>query len=141
MNKKNRKIVFEKYGGLCAYTGKPLGDDWQVDHVISKVKHRYITFGSCSNVDEALEMLKEVDNIDNLLPAIKIVNHYKRGLDLEGFRNYMMKFHERIAKLPKKTIIHRTQKRKEYMLKIAELFDISVDKPFSGIFYFETIKT
>ena len=39
----------------------------------------------------------------------------------------------------KKTMIEKTLKRKEYLLEVAELFDITPDKPFSGKFYFETL--
>lgn len=128
MSKKDREKVFKKYGGLCAYTGKPLGDDWQVDHAIPKYyvlrKH---------------DIKERINNIENLLPAIKIINHYKRALSVEGFRLYMLNFHKRLSKLPKKTVVERTKKRKEYMFKIAELFGITQDNPFSGKFYFETL--
>jgi hypothetical protein len=125
ISKKTRQLVREKYNGLCAYTGKPLGDDWQVDHINPVGHYGY------RNVDK--------DNISNLVPTIKIINHYKRCLDLEGFRGYMLYFHKRLAKLPKKTIVDRTARRKAYMFMVAELFDISVDKPFCGKFYFETL--
>lgn len=103
----NRQEIYNKYGGLCAYTGKPLGDDWQVDHVTSKARMGYLR-GYCKTYDERVCL----NNPDNLLPACRIVN--KRSLDLEGFRSYMKKFHIRLAKLP----------------KVAELFDITPDKPF-----------
>lgn len=139
MTKKTRQEVFEKYNGLCAYTGKPLDDKWQVDHMISKNKHHWnIIFRGKKEVDYKEEM-KKVNDIENLFPALYIVNHYKRSLDLEGFRRYMRDFHKRLAKLPKKTMIERTRKRKEYMLKVAEAFDITPDKPFNGKFYFETL--
>lgn len=141
MTKKKRSEVFEKFNGLCAYTGKALNDDWQVDHAVSKCKHSYNTYYSCGSVEEVNAKLKEVDNIENLLPALKIVNHYKRSLDVEGFRRYMSNFHIRLAKLPKKTLVDRTKKRIEYMNEVANAFDISIEKPFSGKFYFEKIKT
>lgn len=140
MNSKIRQQVFEKYNGLCAYTGKPLGDDWQVDHMTSKYMHQYKTHLEYGSIEEVKLFLKKVDDVENLMPAIKIINHYKRSLDLEGFRDYMLSFHKRLKKLPKKTVIHETQRRKEYMLKVAELFDITPDKPFCGRFYFETQK-
>jgi len=135
-----RERIFLKYNGKCAYSGKPLGDDWQIDHMTSKVKHKWETYGTYSTVEEINEMLKKVDEFENLMPAIKIINHYKRSLDLEGFRRYMLNFHKRLQKLPKKTIIERTEKRKKYLFKVAELFDITPDKPFSGKFYFESLK-
>ena len=142
-----REIIYNKFDGLCAYTGKPLGNDWQVDHVVSKISHWYHTSSSTPFVGTISEYtaefekrLKEVDNIDNLLPALRIVNHYKRSLDLEGFRKRMITFHERLARLPKKTSVERIRKRIEYMYKVAEAFDITPEKPFCGKFYFETKK-
>ena len=140
MTKKVRETVRLKYNGLCAYTGKPLGEDWQVDHVCSRHKHFYNCHFNSTSEEEIFLKNKEVDNIENLLPAIKIINHYKRSLDLEGFRRYMLNFHNRLKKLPKKTAIDRTKKRIEYMNKVADLFDITPEKPFEGKFYFETIK-
>lgn len=115
-----REKVRLKYGGKCAYTGKDLDDDWQVDHVFPRI-------GGGDN------------NISNLAPCIAIVNHYKREKTLEQFRTYMLSFHLRLKKLPKKTIVYETEKRIKYMNKVANLFDITHDKPFSGKFYFETL--
>lgn len=140
MGKKiNRELVKQKFNGLCAYTGKPLGDDWQVDHVLSKYSFGCSLWGQCKDIDEYNERKKDVDLIDNLFPAIKIINHYKRSLDLEGFRDYIKTLHFRIARLPKKTSVERTANRIKYLNTVAELFEITPDKPFSGIFYFETL--
>ena len=128
MNKSLRAKVYAKYDGRCAYTGKPLGDDWQMDHMESRYK------ALCYDRES------EVDNINNLMPALKIVNHYKREFSLEGFRGYMLNFHKRLAKLPKHTNLERTRNRIAYMRKVADAFDITVDKPFCGKFYFETLK-
>lgn len=123
-----REEIYNKYNGLCAYTGKPLGNDWQIDHMISKSSFFYLKL-----------KLSDINNIDNLMPTLRIVNHYKRAYHLEEFRAYMMTFHIRLAKLPKKTNVLRTQKRKEYMQKVAEAFGITTEKPFNGVFYFEKI--
>ena len=130
MNKK-RQAIYDKFGGKCAYTGKPLGDDWQIDHIISKVWCRCYA---------GTPMAVNQDHTDNLLPTLRIINHYKRGLDLAGFRNYMLTFHLRLAKLPKTTRLPSTERRKKYMQEVADAFGITVDKPFCGIFYFETLK-
>lgn len=126
MRKDIRKIIFDKYNGLCAYTGMPLGDDWQIDHIVSKYYWK------------RLNIAGSVDNIDNLVPALRIVNHYKRSLDLEGFRKYMLSFHIRLSKLPKRTVVFETIKRIDYLNKVALAFGITKDMPFSGKFYFET---
>lgn len=132
MTRKQRQQVYDKFNGRCAYTGKPLGDDWQVDHVESIQKLNYIAMTKGVIITHS--------HIDNLLPALRIVNHYKRSLDLEGFRDRMMDFHKRLARLPKRTSIEATRKRIGYMSKVAEAFDITPEKPFCGKFYFETLK-
>lgn len=129
MTKKLREQVKAKFNGLCAYTGKPLDEKWQVDHITPK--HYWLWHQPWNN--------KKVDDIENLLPAIRIINHYKRCQTLEQFRNYINSLHQRLAKLPKNTRIEKSQKRKEYLLQVAALFDITPDKPFSGLFYFETL--
>lgn len=135
LTKQQRLQLRDKYGGRCAYTGKPLTSDWQVDHVKSQFQHAYWYTGE----EDYNDYKKRVHNTDNLVPTLRIVNHYKRSLDLEGFRRYMAGFHLRLAKLPKTTKIERTAKRKAYMQSVADAFGITVDKPFSGVFYFETI--
>jgi len=136
INKKLREQVRIKYGGFCAYSGLPLDDKWQVDHVLPKYLNEWLKKGFEKPGYIALE---NVNCIDNLLPALRIVNHYKRSLDLEGFRNYMLTFHIRLAKLPKKTEVENTKKRIAYMNEVAKLFGITIEKPFNGIFYFETL--
>lgn len=127
MRKEVRKLVYDKFNGKCAYTGSDLKDDWQVDHMYSKFKHEYHSQDW------------DVNNIENLMPAKRRVNHYKRSLDLEGFRSYMSNFHLRLAKLPKKTNVPATERRIQYMNDIADSFGITIDKPFSGVFYFEKL--
>ncbi len=82
-------------------------------------------------------IIVDYHDIDNLVPANKIINHYKRSLSLEDFRDYMKTFHLRLAKLPKTTSVEKIKRRIQYMNNIAESFGITTDTPFSGIFYFE----
>lgn len=122
-----RKKIFNKFNGLCAYSGTPLEPDWQVDHV---VPIRHLQF-----------LMMDVNNIDNLFPCQKIINHYKRSLNVDQFRNlWLGSLHKRLSKLPKNPKSHNGIKRKEYLLKVASYFDITPDKPFCGKFYFEMIK-
>lgn len=135
LTKEKRQAVRDKFNGKCAYTGKDLGDDWQVDHVNSQYQHRYGYSGEFDYV----EYMKKVHDINNLFPTLRIVNHYKRTKNLYQFRRYMTDFHKRLAKLPKTTRVPATERRIAYMNNIAKAFDITVDKPFSGVFYFERI--
>lgn len=133
MNKTDRQKVFDKYGGRCAYTGKELPADWQVDHIVPR---RSVHWLLLSTRDKYFD----VNSPGNLVPTFKILNHYKRAKDLKEWREYLIGLHIRIAKLPKKTRVERRQKYKDYMLEVANHFGITPDKPFDGVFYFETIK-
>jgi hypothetical protein len=128
MKKYDRQKVYNKFGGLCAYTGKPLGEDWQVDH-ITPVK--YFVWRQSKTDPNCL---------DNLVPCLRRLNHYKRCKDLEEWRHYILTLHLRLAKLLKKTRVKRTESRKVYLLDVAEAFGITAEKPFNGLFYFETLK-
>ena len=72
----SRRAVFEKYGGRCAYCGTPLtlgqkGDTaFQVDHL----HPRY---------------LGGTDEMENLVPACRICNHYKKTFSVEQFREQL----------------------------------------------------
>lgn len=121
-----RQRIFERYSGLCAYTGKPLDKDWQIDHMEPPF-YCYM-------------YQRDPNRPENLVPALRIVNHYKRDKDLEGFRKYMLTFHVRLNKLPRNPYAPKPVKRKEYMMKVADAFGITIDTPFSGVFYFETLK-
>lgn len=119
MNK--REKIFNKFNGKCAYSGTDLESDWQIDHLIPK-RHN----GS--------------NDIENLIPCQKLINHYKRALSLRDFRAlWLGGLHKRLEKLPKNPRTEKSKRHKEYMLKIADYFDIRIDKPFSGKFYFEEI--
>lgn len=123
MSKINRDVVYNKFGGLCAYSGTLLDDDWQVEHIVPADKTG-----------------RKNNGFDNLLPVQKLINHYKRHLSLEDFRVwYMSGLHERLAKLPKNPRTEKSEKRIIYMNRIANYFNITEDRPFGGKFYFETI--
>jgi len=131
ISKKNREIIKQKFGGKCAYTGTDLLPDWQVDHVSPVVRNWWTNTA----------MMENNHNIDNMVPCQKIVNHYKGSLDLETFRNWFLGgLHERLNKLPKNPKVEKSHKKKAYLLEVARLFDIQPDKPFSGVFYFETLR-
>ncbi|MDR2692881.1 MAG: hypothetical protein LBB74_01535 [Chitinispirillales bacterium] len=122
-----RERIRAKFGGLCAYTGQPLGDDWQVDHKAPRRLSRRWK----KNID--------VDAEDNLVPCLRIVNYYKRGLGVEGFRKYIMKINKRIRGMKKKDGAYRKnmEKRCEFVERVAAAFGITEGASWDGVFYFE----
>ena len=131
ISKKDREIIRQKFGGKCAYSGTDLKDDWQVDHVKPIIRNWY----------NGTVRFKDAHNLENMLPVQKIINHYKGSMQLELFRTwYLAGLHVRLKKLPKNPTIEKGIKRKAYLLTVAQFFDITTDKPFSGKFHFETIK-
>ena len=129
ISKKNREIIKQKFNGLCAYSGTPLEDDWEIDHIKPQFYYKL-------GIEKGNK-----DDMSNLIPTQKLINHYKRGLSLEEFRTwYLGGLHKRLAKLPKNPRTEKSKKRNEYMWKIANYFGITENKPFDGVFYFECIK-
>ncbi len=128
---KKRNIIFNKYNGKCAYSGTELKDDWQVDHVKPRIMFEIGSYQYEGNPND----------INNLVPCQKIINHYKRALDLETFRTWFLAgLHVRLKKLPKNPKVEKSIKKKAYLLEVAYLFGISEDSPFSGKFYFEKLE-
>ncbi len=128
ISKKLRQEIYQKFDGKCAYSGTPLEDDWQVEHIEPQI---HFEIGVSKG---------DPHHIKNLVPVQRIINHYKRGLSLKDFRNwYLGELHERLQKLPKNPKAKRSINRKEYLLKVAAYFNITPDDPFTGKFYFESL--
>lgn len=99
----HRRTVFHMFDGRCAYCGRPLtlerrGDTaFQVDHL----HPRY---------------LGGADELDNLIPACRICNHYKKTFSVEQFR-------EQLALIPGRLERHMT-----YRLAVAHRLIIPTGK-------------
>ncbi len=128
ISKKQREEIKQKFGGLCAYSGTPLEDDWQVDHIKSLVRNWW----------DGTSMFPDAHCDENLVPVQKIINHYKGSKDLETFRTFLCGLHERLDK-PKNPRTEKSKRKKEYLNKVASYFGITPTKPFDGIFYFERV--
>jgi len=138
ISKNLRLRVYNKYGGRCAYSGTVLKDDWQVDH--------YYPVRYCESVlPSVLPKIAEKEITDpnvfhNLMPAQRIINHYKRALLPDEFRTwYLGGLHERLQKLPKNPRVKKSIRHKAYLLEVAAYFNITPQQPFSGVFYFERL--
>lgn len=157
MTKANRKLIFDKYGGRCAYCGCELLKGWHVDE-IEPCRRKYKTIpahyvnengkvmdDSC--LDEFTEKLgngllihvptkyhvfdghghPEKLNIENQNPACASCNINKHSDTLENFRNLIAGFKK-----------HLNEINTQYKISKRYGLVIEVDKPV--IFYFETIK-
>ena len=68
----DRKAVWQKYGGRCAYCGCEITiKEMQVDHVKPK-------------------RIGGSNDMDNLNPSCRLCNHYKRAMSLEEFRTWAL---------------------------------------------------
>jgi len=118
MNKRDilRQKVWLKYNRHCGYCGKKLEyKDMQVDHIKAKKFYSYYD-----------PKESKVNSFENLMPSCRRCNHYKRTRNLEQFRLLIMTLHERVTS--------------QYITKVAIDYGIIEIKPFTGIFYFESIK-
>ena len=143
--KTKREKIRQKYGCKCGYCGCDIDlKTMQIDHIIPKSDYMWVQSDEVKN-KIGFPLYSPNDYI-NFMPTCKICNHYKRDLPIDpyredrvGFRQYMLKFHIRLGKLPKKTQVAGTERRKEYMQEIADRYNITPTQPFNGLFYFETL--
>lgn len=78
----------------------------------------------------------------NMVPVQKIINHYKNAYDLEQFRKWLLgELHLRIARLPREPRSEKSIRHKAYLLKVANYFSITPERPFSKVFYFESVQS
>lgn len=106
---KDRRTVYDKMGGRCAYCGEILDyKDMQVDHFLP------VRGG------------EDRDNLDNMLPACRSCNHYKRGNTLEGWRKML-------EATP--TVLERDC----YTYRQAVRFGMVTPTPRKVVFYFEKV--
>ncbi len=80
LSTKERKAVYDKCHGHCAYCGCEIAfRGFNVEHMTP-----------LSNGGN--------DTFDNMLPACRSCNHYKGTIDLEGFRTYLGGLHDRMLR-------------------------------------------
>ena len=82
MTKNERQIVFDKYGGKCAYCGCELQKGWHIDH-IEPAFHNW----SDEDVKRHLKQERGLNIIENYNPACPRCNRWKGTWSIEQFRN------------------------------------------------------
>lgn len=125
--KPTRRIIYDKFGGKCAYCGCELNGKFQIDHLISKEWFK-VEIRDKHSVPEFLFHLTEndVNHIDNLMPACCSCNNYKHSFTLNVFR-------EQIGLLVQRLNSTFTQ------YKIAKRYGLVSENIKPIKFYFETI--
>ncbi|WP_234733946.1 hypothetical protein [Tellurirhabdus bombi] len=122
--KKEREIIFNKFGGRCAYCGCELVKGWHVDELepcrrnlkYDRRKRRWVPDGTYKHPERL--------HIDNQMPACASCNINKHSLSLEEFRKLVGGFIKSLN-------LYSTQ------YKIAKRYGFiqEIEKPV--VFYFE----
>lgn len=71
MNKRER--IYNKFGGLCAYSGTPLEDDWQIDHICPVIGCTYGGEGY-SGLTDGVDVRGKLTEIDIQLDSATILS-------------------------------------------------------------------
>lgn len=95
--------VLNKYNKKCAYCGNDITiEDMKVDHILPQSKGG-------------------TDDMDNLMPACEICNHYKDSHNLIKFKYLLNNIIKKIKKL--------------YIIKVAMRYGLIEFKEFSNFYY------
>lgn len=108
MNRKRiRELVYQKYGGHCAYCGKKIGmKDMQIDHFVPILRGWSDEYINAENSRENYELwakifkqegkpipayeeykiVRGMDELSNYMPACRACNFRKGTMDIENFR-------------------------------------------------------
>lgn len=114
LTKVQREEIYKKFDGHCAYCGRAIDyKDMQVDHIVS--------------VHSWNEQECGADDMDNLFPACRSCNHYKRAHSVEYFRKM-------ISEIPSKLA------RDNYIYKVGCNYGFFDSWPRHVEFYFEKVK-
>lgn len=111
--KKDREIVFNKYGGKCAYCGDLLKKGWHVDELLPVRRNQD---GTCEHPERF--------NIDNQMPSCPSCNINKHSMSLEEFRALILGFMK-----------HLNEVNTQY--KIAKRYGLFSESIKPIVFYFE----
>ena len=89
LTKAERKAVYDKYNGHCAYCGCEIPfKGFNVDHFHCLRHYEYIE--EFTGID--------VHSLDNLMPSCGSCNRYKATMDLETFRKMLSGIPKRLAR-------------------------------------------
>lgn len=85
LTKTKREQVRMKFGGMCAYCGKPLGDRWHADH-FAPVERRLQYVRGKGLVATGEFHRPHNDRMENIMPSCPPCNIDKGSLPIEAWR-------------------------------------------------------
>lgn len=127
MTKKQRELIFSKFGGRCAYCGTKLTPGWHVDELEpvkrgfkwNKNKTRYVPDGIMKHPERM--------NFANQIPSCPSCNINKHSMSLKEFRGLISGF-----------MTHLNERNTQY--KIAKRYGLVMEIKKPIIFYFEKLQ-
>ena len=128
MNKKDRELIFNKYGGKCAYCGCELKKGWHVDHIIAARRGDSDLRIERLNKFSSSEIVRGKNEIENYNPSCRQCNIWKSTLSIEKFR---IEIAEQVKRLNDYNANYRNAKR----------YGLVQETGIEVKFYFETVKT
>lgn len=152
VSKKDREIIFNKFGGRCSYCGDELQKGWHVDELLPvRRRWKYTKAGFYDKVTDELKPkdVRGFDNdayiwkeskkvsdgcehperfhIDNQMPSCPSCNINKHSDSLEGFRDLVGGFINSLN-------------RDSTQYKIAKRYGLIEETKKPVVFYFETLQ-
>lgn len=116
----DRKAVYKKYDGHCAYCGNTITlQNFQVDHIVPISRYKFLSRSAKFDFD--------VNQFSNLNPSCRACNYYKHADGIETFRKNIKTLHVRFTRI--------------FIVRLAIKYGIITVKEWDGLFYFEKIKT
>lgn len=148
---KKRDIVFNKFGGRCAYCGCELQKGWHIDHATPIQRKNKVIGGNYVTLDTGIEpTMADIENgnykilprktvadgchnpqhdhIDNMMPSCASCNINKHSMDIEGFRRFIGRF-----------VLSLNSNSVQY--KVAKRYGLIEETNKQVVFYFETLQT
>jgi len=90
MKKKLRTKLWNKYDCRCAYCGKVINyQDMQIDHKFPKAKSHYLQ-SDAMMLGTGSEGLKDINDIENLMPSCRRCNYHKGTFTVEEYREQLI---------------------------------------------------
>lgn len=126
VSKNDREIIFNKYGGKCAYCGTPLQNGWHVDELLPCRRNFKYDHDKRKWVHDGTYEHPERLHIDNQMPSCPSCNINKHSGTIEEFRALVQGF-------------IKSLNRDSTQYKIAKRYGLIKEEVKPVTFYFERV--